>query len=678
MRLFAAVLLATIIYLITGALFTPLIAYEQNTKIARTIPPLLTCSESTLRIQTMLDLHFQYKDLSEELFQRTIKKMAETMDPNKIFFHQSDVDLYLKKSSNYLGQLKKNNCAVIFELHKTFIQRGTARLNDIARILNENFDEKNNEFINIKEQKWLNSDKEIYRELKKKIKVKILSEKTLNNNEKNIKNTILNYYKQLVRKTEKYSREKLFAIFLNSFALALDPHSAHMLPADHDSFVIHISNRLEGIGAQLIEKDGNIYIRSLIKGGVAQKDGRLKVKDRILAVDSGNGLGLQDLSQTDMDNAVNSIRGKKGTTVKLLIQRKEAQGFHNQIISLVRDEIELQDDTVKSSIIETNNGKIGLIKIPTFYTDLNCKIRILNICKGVTYDTEKEIKKLTKNGIKGIIIDLRNNGGGDFPESIRLTGLFIPAGTVVQTIDREKVLKRIRIEENSWRYKGPMVVLINKLSASASEIFAAAIQDYGRGIIVGDKSTYGKATVQIVQEIPGTYGRKTDGAIKVTQSKFYRVTGMSNQKYGVQANINIPSLLEEYEVGEEKLDYSLAQDNISPVKNFKPLFNFSEITANLISLSKERLEKSKNYKELLNKIREFRFEKNKLLPINNKTYKKIEEHQNVTDFAEDISEQSKPLTVEGDLQLTESIRIFQDLLSIIGNKKDWTELSSLK
>ncbi len=393
MRMSATLLLAMVLYLTSGAFYTPAIAYEQKANIARTIPPLLNCEEAQTRINTMLDLHYQYSKFSEELFARTIKKIGETFDPDKIYFMQTDLDYFIKKSKFYLIHLKNNDCIFISDIHNLFIKRIHERSTTLRELLKNKKELNKLEYLSFKKNAWPKSYKEIYEGLKKKVKMQILKENEETNNVAIIETKILNNYFKYEKKMQEISIEKLLAIFLNSFAQALDPHSAHMLPSEHDSFVIHISNRLEGIGAQLLDKDGQIFIRSLVTGGVAEKDGRLKVKDRILAIDAGDGLGFQDLSNTDVEKAVNSIRGRKGTTIKLFIQRQTQKGFERLNIALIRDEIELKDDVVSSSIVDTKFGKVGLIKIPTFYTDIKCKIRLINICKGVSYDTEKELKK---------------------------------------------------------------------------------------------------------------------------------------------------------------------------------------------------------------------------------------------------------------------------------------------
>ncbi|MGY3804067.1 carboxy terminal-processing peptidase [Pigmentibacter ruber] len=663
MRPKAKSLLVFIISFIFGGSFSLCLAYEENLNIARTNLSILNCEEVKNRINTMLELHYQYDHFTDELFSRTMNKFSESLDQNRIYLLKSDIEYFSNKSKYYLSSFSNNNCNFITDFYKLFLKKVQERNNIINKILT-NIDKKNEvEYFSIKKNSWAKNYTELYSNLKRRLKYQYLKE--LNTN-KNIdaKNIIAKKYLKLEKEKLTIDNDKLFGTFLNSFALSLDPHSAHLLPNEHDSFVIHISNKLEGIGAQLIEKDGEIYIKSLINGGVAQKDGRIKPNDKILAVDPGNGIGLQELSDADVEKAVSLIRGKKGSSLKIYLQRSTTKGSEKFTVSLQRDEIELKDDKVKSALIDLQSTKIGVIKISTFYTDIKCKIRLLETCKGVAYDTEKELTKLIDNGAKGVVIDLRNNGGGDFPESIKLTGLFIPKGTIVQTLDKYHNLKKYNVEQNPWIYKGPLIVLVNHFSASASEIFSAAIQDYGRGIIVGDKKTYGKGTIQIVQEIPGTFGRKTDGALKVTQSKFYRVTGKSNQMLGVETNINLPSIQETFDTGEENQDYALPSDSIQPVPDFKPIKNNSSLIDKLKILSSKRISINEKYNLILNKIKHFNLGKSTLIPILSTNLKTIEDYINAKDIDDGSDEESNKILADKDLQLFESLLIMKDIVNL--------------
>lgn len=662
MRPKAKSLLVFIISFIFGGSFSLCLAYEENLNIARTNLSILNCEEVKNRINTMLELHYQYDHFSDELFSRTMNKFSESLDQNRIYLLKSDIEYFSNKSKYFLTNFSNNNCNFITDFYKLFLKKMQERNNTINKILT-NINKNNElEYFSIKKNSWAKNYTELYHNLKRRLKYQYLKE--LNSN-KNIdaKNIITKKYLKLEKEKFNIDNDKLFGIFLNSFALSLDPHSAHLLPNEHDSFVIHISNKLEGIGAQLIEKDGEIYIKSLINGGVAQKDGRIKPNDKILAVDPGNGIGLQELSDADVEKAVSLIRGKKGSSLKIYLQRSTTKGSEKFTVSLQRDEIELKDDKVKSALIDLQSTKIGVIKISTFYTDIKCKIKLLETCKGVAYDTEKELTKLIDNGAKGVVIDLRNNGGGDFPESIKLTGLFIPKGTIVQTLDKYHNLKKYNVEQNPWIYKGPIIVLVNHFSASASEIFSAAIQDYGRGIIVGDKKTYGKGTIQIVQEIPGTFGRKTDGALKVTQSKFYRVTGKSNQMVGIETNINLPSIQETFDTGEENQDYALPFDSIQPAPDFKPIKNNSSLIDKLKILSSKRISINEKYNLILTKIKHFNLEKNLLIPILSTNLKTIEDYITAKDNDDNSDEESNKILADKDLQLIESLFIMKDIVN---------------
>ncbi len=674
MRLLATLLLALTICCLRGEAFAPQLAYGENSKNARTIAHLLNCQETKSRIDAMLDLHFYFSEFNDELSKRTSKKIFELLDPGKIYFIKADIISFENTGKNIGIKLKQNNCSFLFDINKLFLKRIHERSEKAKEILTKQVDFSKPEFISTSKLDWSANSEEANDRIKKRIKLQILTTKETSETELKARERLLKNYIRIEKKYQEIDYDKLYSILLNSFALSMDPHSSHMLPSDHDSFVIHISNKLEGIGAQLQEKDGYIVVKSLVQGGVAQKDGRLKPKDKIIAVDPGNGTGLQDLMDLDVDQAVSLIRGKKGSNLKLVVLRKTILGSEKININLIRDEVDLKEDEAKTEIFQSNNGKIGIIKIPTFYTDLKCKTKIFAQCKGVSYDVEKGLRKLSQQGINGLLIDLRNNGGGDFPESIKLTGLFIPNGTAVQTLDKSHSIKRQTIDESSWIYKGPLVVLINKYSASASEIFSGAIQDYERGIVVGDKNTYGKASVQIVQEFSGTQGRKTDGALKVTQSKFYRPGGTSNQKYGVQSNIIIPSILDAYDIGEEQLDYALPADIIPQAKGFKPLQNLSFLINKLKLISKERISKNKKYQELLTKIEKIKKDKNKYLPLTLEIAKTIEEQENPYDISDEVSE--NPITNPNDLQLSEAINITSDSIKLSGNQHFWVGMSN--
>ncbi|KAB8032040.1 carboxy terminal-processing peptidase [Fluviispira multicolorata] len=671
MRLLAIMSLVFFLCCTAWESIAPRIAYGDNSRNARINVPVLSCKEVKLRLNAMLDLHFFYKEFNEDLSKKTFKKIFETMDPYKVYFIKSDIKAFMHLENSIGKNIENNSCNFILEIYNVFLKRVHERTEYTKLFLSKPFDFAKPDYLPIGKPDWSVNINEANERLKKRIKLQYLSAKMNEDESAKVRERLLKSYIKSEKKYTEFDDDKIYSIFLNSFALAMDPHSAHMLPLDHDSFVIHISNKLEGIGAQLQEKDGFIIIRSLVQGGVAQKDGRLKANDRIIAIDPGNGSGLQDLNDLDVEQTVELVRGKKGTYVRLVVLRKNQKGNERLNILLTRDEIDLKDDEVKTSVIENGSKKIGVIKVSTFYTDLKCKIKIFSQCHGVAYDIEQGLRKLTNRGVEGVLIDLRNNGGGDFPESIRLTGLFIPNGTAVQTIDKNQSVKRQLIGESNWLYRGPLVVLINKYSASASEIFAGAIQDYSRGIIVGDKSTYGKATVQVVQEIPGSLGRRSDGALKVTQSKFYRPSGNSNQLNGVQSDIIIPDMLDAYEIGENQLDFALPSDSIPAAKNFKPLQNLSPLIAKLKSLSQERILKNSKFLEVISKIDKYNKEKKHPMLLTKEYAKSLEDQENPKDIKDKEGNNVDEIVSQNDLIIQEALNITSDSIKLTENKSLW-------
>lgn len=659
MRLFAIWLLVfTSCFMQRAAIAHPL-AYVENFKNAR----LLDCKKVNERINAMIDIHYYFNEFNIELSNRTIEKIFESLDPDKIYFQKSDLIYFKNKEKNIGDKIKQENCSFLFNLKNLFLTRVHDTNSILEEFLTKRIDFSKDDFFINNKNEWSINTEEIKNKLRKKIKLQFISMNEINDKEADTRAILLKNYKQIEKKLKEFDDDKFYSILINSFALSLDPHSNYLPPLEYENFVIHMSNKLEGIGIKLEEKNGYVIIKSLVKGGVAQKDGRLKPKDIIIAIDAGNGLGIQKISDLNLDQVINLIRGKKGSYIKLMIVRKSKIGTEKINVDLVREEINLKENQVISEVINFDNKKIGVIKIPTFYTDFDCKVNIFYNCKGVSFDVEKNLKRLVSEGINGVLLDLRNNGGGDFLESIKLLSLFIPRGVAVQTVDKSHSINKFYIEDSKFIYKGSVVVLVNKYSASASEVFAGAMQDYARGIIVGDYSTYGKATVQIIQEIIGTNGRKIDGSLKVTQSKFYRPGGKSNQVIGVRSDILAPSILDAYKIGESEQDYALTNDSIPKADEFKPLYNVSNLVKKLQILSKNRIDNNKKYIEFINNILRIKKERNESFPITSKFIKKIEE-QNLNND-EIINDNS--IIDKDDLQLMEAINITKDSIDFFLN-----------
>lgn len=428
-----------------------------------------------------------------------------------------------------------------------------------------------------------------------------------------IRDTVIKRYARMMNNLKDLDWEDTFEIYLNSLARAYDPHTDYMAQRQSDNFDISIKHKLIGIGAMLETDDVYCKIKELTPGGPAEKDGRLKPGDRIIAVAQGDKEPL-DVVGMKVNTIVQHIRGEKGTEVRLtIIPASSPDGSERKIISLTRDEVHTVDQVAKAVIydVSTNDGgsRLGVINLPSFYGD--------NEHTSATADVAKLLKRFKTEHVNGVILDLRNNGGGLLDEAVNLTGLFIADGPVVQTKDgrdirngREGAIVVDSDTDSSIEYDGPMIVLINRYTASASEIVAGALQDYGRAIIVGDRASFGKGTVQQPEELdPILDGLKLQhefkaGRLKLTLKKFYRAGGSSTQLDGVQSDIILPSVLNYQEVGESALEYPMEHDTIPPAK-FQKLNRVEPFLTSIKERSIQRVRKDKDFEYVQEDIKQY-------------------------------------------------------------------------
>lgn len=649
-------------------------------------PPVLSCPVVRVRVQQFLDQHYAYRTFDNDLSKRTYTRLFDSFDPGKYFFLASDVAQFQSLEDQIDDKIGKADCKFLFDINEVFRKRFKERQAQALVLLSKPFAFDAAEEIVVDRTKigWAKDTAELEDRWRKRIKFQVLSMKE-GVSEPEAREKLKKRYGQIAKHQDEQTADDTYSVFLNAFATALDPHSAYFLPADQEDFAIRLQNSLEGIGATLSESDGYIKVEALVPGGAAHRDGRLKAGDKIIGVDSGDGSGMQDVIDMELSKAVRLIRGKKGTTVKLLILRKNDNGENERTtLALVRDVVKFKANEAKGDVLETRGKRIGVIRLPSFYSNFNCRSKGNIDCDGSSSHTLREIRKLQAKKVDGIILDLRSNGGGDLQESIKLSGMFIPEGTMVQTVDRKRYTRAFQDNDPTVAYSGPLAVLINKQSASASEIVAGAVQDYNRGLIIGDSHTYGKGTVQVVQDLPGTDGRPSDGAMKITQSKFYRPSGRSNQEKGVEADIVIPSMLEINDIGEKENDFVLPWDSIRPASDFKPLQNLGAIVPRLITLSSERIAKEKKFIELKEKMEKFRKEKDKgtaSLKEEKKTAAKdekaVKKEEKLAkgakkDKAKKIAVDEEMVVVDKeDIALFESANILVDAMDTLKNQSNW-------
>ena len=521
--------------------------------------------------------HYSRHKLDDEMSKKVLDQYLQDLDPNKLFFTQADVDKLRAKYETSLddailaGDL--DPARDIFALYKARVTDRVAS-NKILAKKQYDFDTKETVALDRKDAPWPKDMAEADDLWRKRIEAELLQE-TLNEHAVDPPAKIVTRREdQLLRNLDEMDDESIVSGFLGALSRTYDPHSEYMSPSELESFEIEMKKSLEGVGAVLQSEDGYAKIKEIVPGGPADLDGRLKVNDRIAAVAQGDS-EFEDVVDMKLDKVVQKIRGKRGTTVRLqVIPANAADASKRKIIAIRRDEVQLKEQKASAEIIDLArpNGRplrIGWIEVPSFYADLEHSGDENAV--STTKDVSALLARLKKEGIQGLVIDLRRDGGGSLEEAINLTGLFIPKGPVVQSKDPNGKVAVSYDKNDAATYTGPLVIVSNRLSASASEIFAAALQDYGRALIVGDERSFGKGTVQQMYDIgrimPFFSLNSADaGALKLTILKFYRVSGGATQLEGVKSDIVLPSLTDNPEIGEGALPHPLPYDEVAPLR----------------------------------------------------------------------------------------------------------------
>src|SRR5438309_5833124 len=542
-------------------------------------PPAMAASRETIAMSVgrlLEEGHYTRQKLNEDVSRKFLQTYLEMLDFSHLFFTQKDVDdLNAKYGSSMAGDVLLGNLKPAYEIYALYTKRMDDRVAKIKELLKQPIDFKGSATVELSRQKssWPKDDAEADQLWRGRIANELLQEHLSEHPIEPPAQLVARRYDRLARNVHEEDKDEQMKLYLDALAQAYDPHSEYLSKADMKNFSINMGLSLVGIGAMLRSEDGYAKIESLVPGGPAQADGRLKVGDRITAVAQGPA-DYVDVREMRLDKVVEMIRGKKGTHVRLLVIPSDATDpSRRKNVELVRDEIKLKDQEARADIIirKDENGdpiKLGWLTLPSFYADMD------RHQKSTTRDVLALLKRLKKENIAGLVIDLRRNGGGSLEEALSLTGLFLKSGPIVQTKDYNGSIRVSANPDPGIAYSGPMVVLTSRQSASASEIFAAALQDYGRAVVVGDKNTFGKGTVQTILEIgrfTSLLGSRSqdDGALKLTIQKFYRVAGGSTQLHGVASDIVLPSLSDLPELGEGALKNCLPYDEVPSAKYAK-------------------------------------------------------------------------------------------------------------
>ena len=557
--------------------------------------------------------HFVAKELNDDFSEMVYKSFIDGLDPSKRYFTQEDLKDFSKYKYQIDNQLLKDDLSFYNLVYNRFLAEIKKAKSYYGSLLKQPFDFSKDETIDIDYEKvsFAKNNNQLIDYWRKQLKLQTLGRiqeqtelqeekvkkdknfkvKSFTTLEKEARAEVLKNMDELYIRIEELESDDWFTTFLNSVVGAFDPHTTYMSPNIKDKFDQDISGKVEGIGARLQKKGIYTHVFELVAGGPASKQGDLEPEDIILKVAQGNKEPL-DIVGMRLDDAIKFIKGKKGTEVKLTVKKKLDGSI--KVISSIRDVVELDETYVKSSIVEKNGKKYAIIDLPSFYIDFEDRNS-----RDSAKDMEQEIERLKAENVVGLIVDLRNNGGGSLKTAIEISGLFIDQGPIVQVKyrDEKPVIKNDIDPKVQW--EGSVVILVNEFSASASEIFAAAMQDYKRAIILGGNQTYGKGTVQNILPINQFYPKyETDlGYLKMTIQKFYRVNGGSTQIEGVYSDITMPSRYSYMKFGERDLDGALSWDKV-PQAKYTQTNSYSNFT-DVIYNSKQRISSSSNF-QLIN------------------------------------------------------------------------------
>jgi carboxyl-terminal processing protease len=558
--------------------------------------------------------HYRKIQLNDSLSSAILDAYLRSLDNNKSYFLQSDIQMFEKYRFTLDDLTRKEDVSAAYDIYNTFMKRSRERMDYVLnKLVNSSFDYTADEYYETEREKepWARTSAELDEIWRKIIKSQALSLRLANKKDEEIRETLRKRYERFAKTLTQFNSEDVFGVYMNAITESYDPHTNYLSPKASDYFKQSMSLSLEGIGAQLQNDNDFTKVIRILPGGPAEKSGLLHVNDLITGVAQGANGEMIDVVGWRIDDVVKLIKGPKGTTVRIqFLPSESGVNGPSKELTLVRDKIKLEDQSAKKQVINYQangrNLKLGVIMLPTFYMDFDAYQKGDPDYRSTTRDVKKLIQELQQEGVDGVVMDLRNNGGGSLTEAIDLTGLFIKNGPVVQVKSSNNQIQVYEDDDQKVVYNGPLVVLTNRFSASASEIFAGAIQDYQRGVIVGE-STFGKGTVQTVLDLHRFINDKEPvGELKLTFQKFYRVAGSSTQHKGVIPDVKLPSALGVDQYGESSNPSALPWDVIKGT-SFQKVTNVNgKVIADLNKSYQDRMKYDPSLKKYINEQEELK------------------------------------------------------------------------
>ena len=660
---------------------------------------LLLCSFVIAEEYISIELSDSKKELSQEIFkklnnehyikeidkdnfnERYFEAIIEKLDKEKNLFIEKEVQSYIKKSRDFIdGDF---DIKLAYELINLYFDRLTDFFEYQIDLIEENtFDFSKKEYLDIyyEDNQWQSNFNDLYKLWKLETKNDLLVAKLSDSSNSEPSNDLIKRYKNRIRRITQQKEEDIFSLAINILSNQFDPHSTYLSPRSAEDFDVNMSLKLNGIGALLGIEDDYTKIISLVPGGPAEKSGKINPEDRITKIRQIGTDNFQDVIGWRIDEVVDLIRGEAGTEVEIEFISFDSSSDSTKLVTLKREEIKLEDRAAKSEIININNNKIGIIDLPSFYIDFNEYQNRVKDYRSSSNDVKKILNDFNASNVDAVILDLRNNGGGALIEANKIIGLFVSSGPTVQVKQSRGYIQPYGASRAVQVWDKPMLVLVNRYSASASEIVAGAIQDYKRGFVVGQR-TFGKGTVQSLESL-------SEGQIKITESKYYRINGMSTQNKGVIPDIELPVTWDIESVGESSYPTAMEWDVIRPYRHKKFKINpdliekvianyefrlSEEPNLNYLKKVRDRYDLNKNKKKLSLNLEDRKTQKELrkdwLLSIENERRLKVglEEfisYKEMEDFNESDTSIENNINLIDDYQLIESTNIINDFIDL--------------
>ena len=691
--------------------------------------PQSTDKQVALSVVRLLREHLSKMPLDDEISKRTFGSILKTLDPLKIYFDQADIDEFAKDETNLDDMLKKGDVSFIYKVFNRLLERIDQRVVLVDELLKIEPDFTLDEEIVVdpKQATFAADDAEMHEKWRKLIKYELLLKKLDSQDEearqkkldeakqnetkpeeqnsdakptaekasekkaaqKTPQELISHKYHGIAKLRHQMNSDDLLELYLNALAMSFDPHTDFMSASSNDQFESRMSLHYDGIGAMLGSDYGTTKITELVPGGAAAKDGRLKPGDLLLGVGQDREGDMVDVADMNNNDIVKLIRGKAGSVVRLKVN--PAAGGDPKVIDITRASIELKDSEARGEIVEIaidesaekpagdaqaadrKTFKIGVIDLPSFYMDMNGARLGLSTFRSTSRDLEKILRDFTEKKVDAVVLDLRRNGGGSLLEAVKTTGLFIDQGPVVQVKDSKGKLEHLDDTDPGEAWAGPLVVLQSKMSASASEVFAGAIQDYGRGLIVGDRTSHGKGLVQTMIDISkalfGGFGNAPSlGALKITIQQFYRPDGESTQNHGVPSDVVLPSITSYLPVGESDLDYAMKFDQVPAASYTSTHMVDIDLITKLKARSAARVEKSDEFQKSQKRIDRYQqYLEHKTASLNEQKLKaeraELNAEQEEEKQIDQLEDSTRPVVVR-DYYFNEVLAVTRDLLQL--------------